>query len=463
MEFEKKRFSRFALFGAALVLSGCISEPPPPPPAPPPAEPEVLTLEQIVSEAMSTNIPKLASEETHSVEEAKTELGRLSAETEALRLEKELIEARLALAASENERALASMQLEKTALEAECADAAAKVAEEIAGITEERMELERRLALETAQSNLRIREKQERLDELEVASRALKAEMTGKAMSTSFSVAVADKKEQLSKLAPAAALTPKYLKDPFVDGTLYISDRRVALNGPVTDALAESVCEQLYFYDNQNADYPIFLVIDSSPGGSVAAGYQIQKAMQSCRAPVYVVVKNFAASMAAVIATTAERSFCFSNTQILHHQISSGVQGNLTVMREGVAKGELWYKRFLEPVARKMGISLEELTKQMYAHNSDGDWSETGTRAVELKWIDHLATRIEETGVISIAEKEPEAKIKVLPAVPASKKDGNALAEKTDAQGRRYVELPVLENPFDFWAIYDKNNYYRTR
>ena len=74
-----------------------------------------------------------------------------------------------------------------------------------------------------------------------------------------------------------------------------------------------------------------------------------------------------------------------------------------------------------------------------------------------------LATRIEETGVISIAEKEPEAKIKVLPAVPASKKDGNALAEKTDAQGRRYVELPVLENPFDFWAIYDKNNYYRTR
>ncbi|MBQ8445377.1 MAG: peptidase S14, partial [Opitutales bacterium] len=93
-------------------------------------------------------------------------------------------------------------------------------------------------------------------------------------------------------------------------------------------------------------------------------------------------------------------------------------------------------------------------TKQMYENNSDGDWMEAGHRAVELKWIDHVVDRIEETGIISVAEKTAKPPRPQMPV---------GLTEETDAQGRRYVELPVLENPLDFWAIYDKNNYYRTR
>ncbi|MBQ7331802.1 MAG: ATP-dependent Clp protease proteolytic subunit, partial [Opitutales bacterium] len=329
----------------------------------------------------------------------------------------------------------------------------AKIAEEIAGIEEERTELERRLALETSRANAAFRQKQKELNLLELVLREQQMKINSASMNTQYALTMADKRDQLSRLAPEA-VAPKYLKEPFVDGTLYISDRRVTLNGPVTAASAKAVCDRLYFFNNQNPEYPIFLVIDHSPGGSVAAGYQIQKAMQSCTAPVYVVVKNMAASMAAVIATTAERSFCFANTRILHHQISSGVEGNLTVMREGVAMGELWYKRFGEPVAKKMGITLEEFTKQMYANNSDGDWVESGHRAVELKWIDHVVDRIEETGIISVAEKTAKPPRPQMPV---------GLTEETDAQGRRYVELPVLENPLDFWAIYDKNNYYRTR
>ena len=73
---------------------------------------------------------------------------------------------------------------------------------------------------------------------------------------------------------------------------LYISDRRIAFNGAVTEQLADYVCTRIAFYNNQSSEFPIFIVVDNSPGGSVAAGYQIQKAMAASKAPVHVVVKG---------------------------------------------------------------------------------------------------------------------------------------------------------------------------
>ncbi|MBR6797166.1 MAG: ATP-dependent Clp protease proteolytic subunit [Opitutales bacterium] len=471
MLFEKKYLTRSALSLAALMFAGCAAGTPVAT-ADVPAKAgdgvhagEEVELQQ-VSETSATDTLVVVDEEIEVVpanapkmlskEEIEKELKKLSEETNKIHLEKSLIESRLALASSENERAMQAMKLEKMVLDAERAERSAKIAEEIAGLEDERTEIERRIALENSRSAATFRAKQKELSLLEMALREQQLEMNGENMRTQYVMSMAEKQEKLSRLAPKAAVSPKYLKEPFVDGTLYISDRRVPLNGPITEDSAKTVCEQLYFFNNQNSEYPIFIVIDSSPGGSVAAGYQIQKAMQSCTAPVYVVVKSFAASMAAVITTTAERSFCYANSRILHHQISTGVQGNLTMLREGVAMGELWYKRFGEPVAKKMGLTLEEFTRQMYAHNSDGDWQENGERAVELKWVDHIAERIEETGVISLENppKEPNNGM-MMPTPP--------MPEQTDAQGRRFVELPVLENPFDFWAIYDKTGYYRAR
>lgn len=461
MNFEKKYFSRVALVAAAAFLSGCAFFNAKTEAAQTEETPVVETKSAVAPQAEPTPASAPAPSAIQFSEPAplqsdavSEEVKSLNEQTEKLVLERRLIESRMALAASENEKATTALTLEKMQLDAASADRAAKLSQELAAIDEERTEIERRLALETARGNAELRKKQLRFEQLDMEMREINTEMSAASLKTNAAVAVAERQAQLTNLAPAAATSPKYLKEPFVDGTLYISDRRVELNGPITDDLARSVCEQIYFYSNQNPEYPIFLVIDNSPGGSVAAGYQIQKAMRGSRAPVYVVVKGFAASMAAVITTTAERSYCFENTHILHHQLSTGMKGNLTVLRESVAEGELWYERFMKPVADKMGISLEEFTKQMYAHNSDGDWAEDGKRAAELKWVDHVVSRIEETGIISVSEKKNPPQAAVTVVVPA---------EKTDAQGRRFVELPVLSSPFDFWAIYDKENYYRAR
>ena len=137
----------------------------------------------------------------------------------------------------------------------------------------------------------------------------------------------------------------KYTKEPFKNGELTISDRRIPLNGVITMDTADRITERINYFNNQNREFPIFIVIDESPGGSVAAGYKILRTMKGSQAPVYVVVKSFAASMAAGITTLAARSYAYPNAIILHHQLSAGAGGNLTEHKERVKELEEWWKR----------------------------------------------------------------------------------------------------------------------
>jgi ATP-dependent Clp protease protease subunit len=248
----------------------------------------------------------------------------------------------------------------------------------------------------------------------------------------------------------------QYTKTPFKDGVLTVSDRRIPLNGPITMDTADYIAERLDYFNNQNREYPIFIVIDASPGGSVMAGYKILKAMSGSPAPVYVVVKSFAASMAAGITTLAAKSFAYPNAVILHHQILSGSFGNLTEQKEQLKDLEEWWKRLAAPVASKMGISLDEFIKRMYANRTTGDWQEFGDGARKLKWVDETVEKIREESY----DKNPDE-----PSGPGSPRTirveaQSGLQERVDANGRRYVLLPRL-NPVDCYYLYNPDNYYR--
>lgn len=249
----------------------------------------------------------------------------------------------------------------------------------------------------------------------------------------------------------------QYTREPYQNGVLTISDRRIALNGPIWGDTADYVQERIDYFNNQNQEYPIFIVIDESPGGSVMAGYKILKAMDGSAAPVYVVVKSFAASMAANIVTQSKKSYAYPNAIILHHQIQGFAGGNLTVQKEDVKEMEEWWKRLAAPVAAKMGISLDQFIKQMYQNRSTGDWEEFGDSASKLKWVDQIVNTIQEDSY----NKNPDA--------PSALNDSSApgymnhepvLPERVDANGQRYVLLPRL-NPVDCYYLYNPDNYYR--
>jgi ATP-dependent Clp protease protease subunit len=229
------------------------------------------------------------------------------------------------------------------------------------------------------------------------------------------------------------------------------------LNGPITNATADTITDRINYYNNRNREMPIFIVIDDSPGGSVMAGYKILKAMQGSDAPVYVVVKSFAASMAACITTLAKKSFAYPNAVILHHQIAAFSAGNLTQQQEWVKEMEEWWKRLADPVAQKMGITRDEFIKKMYAHTSTGDWNEFADSAQKLKWVDIIVDEIQETAAVRLADAAPAA---APGRMPTPGHESSSLLESKDEKGRPYMTLPRL-NPMDCYWIYNPDGYFR--
>lgn len=252
---------------------------------------------------------------------------------------------------------------------------------------------------------------------------------------------------------------PQYLDNPLqADGTLVISDRRISLNGAITPTTADQITERINYYNNKDGKKPIFIVIDDSPGGSVMAGYRILKAMEGSSAPIHVVVKSFAASMAAGITTLAKESYAYPNAIILHHQISNTIMMaklNLTEQKEFYEDSQRWWERLAQPIADKMGISTDQFIKDMYAKSSSGDWMEFADEAQKLKWVNHVVTRIQETSLLTNPDRK-ETKNE-------DEKSATAAAQiQHDKNGQPVHYLPRL-NPKDVYFLYNPDNYYRLR
>lgn len=389
---------------------------------------------------------RLAAENALAQERLRQELFDLQAEKQRLALENSLRTERLNLEAAEAKTKLDRLNLEIETVTKEAsleqARRRAELEKELGGLKaeDERLKVANSVAsqkMEAQLAEMRLREAQYKTEkaQLEIELAQLQSQLS-----------VREKSEILRDLAPPER---RYTLEPFSDGVLQISDRRIAMNNVVTNNVANHIAQRIDYFNNQNTEFPIFLVIDTSPGGAVMAGYKVLKAMEGSQAPVYVVVKSYAASMSAVIATTAEKSFAYPNAVIVHHQMGWFGQGNLTQQREQLEEAQQWWRRLALPVAEKMGLTLDEFIRRMYEENSDGNWSEFADAAVELHWIDQTVDTIWDTSM----DRNPD-RFGERPIV------GLALDEKIDSEGNPYVVLPRL-SPFDAYFIYNPGRYYR--
>ena len=247
--------------------------------------------------------------------------------------------------------------------------------------------------------------------------------------------------------------TPKYLDNPVTDtNCLVISDRRIALNGLITEELSTEITNKINYFNNKDSKKPIFIVIDDSNGGSAMAGYLILKAMKASKAPIYVVLRSFAASMAAIIVTLADKSYAYGHATILHHQPSTFSIGNLTEQEESLAHLNEWWVEFGEPIAKKMGITGEEFKRQMYEHSARGDWQEMAKNAQKLHWVDNIIDTIVDTSVLEepIKKKPKEPRRFALLNVDENVQENKSVDYK----------LPKL-NPSDVYFVYDPDGHYK--
>lgn len=424
----------------------------PPKPAPAPATPPTATTNTGAGQPAPAAAPV---PEDPAVTEARKELAKLMLERDRLmaenaiakeKLAKELADRRMELERQtlrmEEMKGKVAREIEEARLAAEKENAALKAANE-------KLTLEAGLA--KAKSELRLTEL--RMEEAE-ARRDI-AKMT---------VLMETKDKELAAAQYAVNAKPVYLENPHQDNKLIISDRRIALNGPIVARTADQIAERLDYFNNQDPKLPIFIVIDASPGGSVMAGYKILRAMDGSKAPVYVVVKQYAASMAACICTLADKSFAYPNAQILHHQIANMSFGNLTQQRETLKEVEEWWIRLAGPISKKMGITPDEFIKTMYTKVSTGDWTEFADNAQKLKWVDVIVNEIQETSIL----KHPDLAPAPAPAAPRLIIPGQAghdsavapLTECLDEKGRPFMLLP-RPNPKDVYYLYNPDGYYR--
>ncbi|OJW67415.1 MAG: hypothetical protein BGO68_00115 [Candidatus Amoebophilus sp. 36-38] len=265
-----------------------------------------------------------------------------------------------------------------------------------------------------------------------------------------------DQKKVKKERAAYADGECNYLDEPLLpDGTLVLSDRTVTLNGVVTEWKANYITDRIRYFNNKDKKKPIFIVIDSSPGGSVLAGFNILQAMQNSQAPVYVVVKSFAASMAALITTLAKKSYVYPNALILHHQPWTFGVGNLRELKEDLERLQEIWKRLGGQVAKKMGISLDKFDKQLYEKASRGDWLEFADNAKKTKWVDHIITTIDDTAIREIPDRANYTWQKHMEEYWDMKVDANNVNAST-------IYLPSL-GPKDFYYLYNPDNTYQLR
>lgn len=372
------------------------------------------------SNTVQSELADLEARNKLAAEKLTEETARMRAEITRLKVERELITERLAIEAAKRDEAIK--------------DAVSEAALRVAELTRE-SEIAR-VQSEKYAAELKAMQSKSAIDLMKLQSEI-------------------DTIKMEDKRASFADSDPVYLKNPLRDdGVLVISDRRIPLNGLIGPKTADHVTSRIDFWNNRDKELPIFIVIDDCPGGSVMAGYRILRSMETSEAPVYVVVKSFAASMAACIATLAEESYAYPNAVILHHQISSQIimaRLNLTQQKEFYQESQKWWGRLATPVAEKMGITTEEFIKQMYSRSTSGDWTEFGDRAKELKWVNHIVD-----GMV-------ESSINVNPdAAEAENAKKEAHSEEVDEDGNVFMSLPRL-NPKDVYFLYNPDGYYRMK
>lgn len=385
-------------------------------------------------------------------------LEALKKSIDALKQEKSLLEAEIAFAETKRRSGLFALTQERSKIESERAMLTVRESAGDAEAEAEKARLERELSKLSSDAAAKLAEKTNRMRDLESEARMMKARTEAEQTAVSTRLSLIKAREEASRVVE----TPReYPLDPLKDGVLSISDRRIPFNGVVSEDLADFVTERIAFYNNADATKPIFIVIDSSPGGSVLAGYRILSAMKSSKAPVFVVVKQFAASMAAVTTTSAVRSFCYPGTIILHHQMSTGFQGNMRMLKENMAFTDDLFERMFRPVYTKIGYKdSKAFVDDMYKNFNSGDWLAFGDEAVKMKWATDTVSQMRETSV-----RENPAGDAVGGAMSGAM--GQFVTQgcelKRDENGKAYYKLPMLTTPGDAWDLYDPQGLFRAQ
>lgn len=152
-----------------------------------------------------------------------------------------------------------------------------------------------------------------------------------------------------------------------------LKDRIIILNGEITDNTANVVVAQLLYLDSlNNSDISLYI---NSPGGSITAGMAIYDTMNFINSNVSTICIGMAASMAAFILSSGEKSkrYILPNAEVMIHQPLGGAQGQATEIKiaaERILKLKKKLNKILSDNTGKDIVTIDNDTERDYFMDS---------------------------------------------------------------------------------------------
>jgi ATP-dependent Clp protease protease subunit len=113
--------------------------------------------------------------------------------------------------------------------------------------------------------------------------------------------------------------------------SLLLKERIVFVGTAINDQISNLLVAQLLYLDNEDAERPIHMYINS-PGGAIYAGLAVYDTMQQVKAPISTVAVGVTASFGTVLlsAGTKGMRYALPHATIHLHQPLGGAQGQAT-------------------------------------------------------------------------------------------------------------------------------------
>jgi ATP-dependent Clp protease protease subunit len=136
-----------------------------------------------------------------------------------------------------------------------------------------------------------------------------------------------------------------------------LKDRIVFIRGLIGEGFADSIVAQLLFLESASAEKDIYMYINS-PGGSVNEMMGVFDAMQYIKPDIVTLGygKCMSAGSFLLAAGTKGKRYALPNTNIMIHELSSGIKGKYSELKN--------YHKHLEGLHAKMANYYVEFTGQ---------------------------------------------------------------------------------------------------
>jgi ATP-dependent Clp protease, protease subunit len=177
-------------------------------------------------------------------------------------------------------------------------------------------------------------------------------------------------------------------------GRSLIKARTILISDPIDYKLTSRVIAQLLYLDNDDAEKPIKIFINS-PGGSADDGFAIYDMIRFVRSPVKIISAGLSASAATVIMLAAkkENRFALPNARIMIHQPSMRSFGAAEDLRRTAEQILKLRQRINELYAQETGQPLAKVSE-----DTDRDYWMTAQEAVEYGLISRVVNNHDELG-----------------------------------------------------------------